>query len=200
MLMTILAILGYIVFGIVLLAGVIAAALGLPGTLIILVDAVIYSAITGWDRVPWWLLLIAGILALIAEGGDGFVAAWGTKAGGGSNKGGFAAMVGAIIGALIGGAVLSPILSLLGLTAGFIGFFVGIVLPPLAGGVAGGFAGAYYFERHTGKPHKEALAAGWGAFAGRMAAGLFKAVIGAMMIAIIVYSIINTAGADAAAG
>ena len=198
MLMGILIVLGYIVFGIVLLAGVIAASLGLPGTLIILIDATIYSAITGWDRIPWWLLLVGAVLCLIAEGGDAFVAAWGTKAGGGSDRAGFAAMVGALIGAILGGIVLSPILSLLGLTGGFIGFLVGIIIPPLGGGIAGGFLGAYHYELRSGKPKKEAMAAGWGAFVGRMAAGLFKAVVAAMMIAVFLYSIITTAGPQAA--
>ncbi len=193
MLMAILVVLGYVVFGLVLLAGIIAATLGLPGTLIILLNTVVYSAVTGWERVPWWLLLIGAVMSLIAEGGDAFVAAWGTKAGGGSNKAGFAAMVGAVTGAIIGGVVLSPILSLLGLTGGVIGFLVGIVLPPLVGGVSGGFLGAYMYELRSGKPKKEAAAAGWGALLGRMAAGLFKAVIGSMMVAIFVYSIISTA-------
>ncbi len=193
MLITILIILGYVVFAVVLVAGVLAAIMGLPGTTLILIDAVVYSAITGWDRLPWWVLLILGIMALIAESSDSLVAALGTKAGGGSSKTSAVVVVGTIIGAVLGGAVLSPILALLGLAGGPIGFVVGVILPPLGGGVAGGFVSAYYYEKHSGKTHNEALRAGWGAFLGRMGAGLMKALVGCVMIAIVIYTIIATA-------
>ncbi len=193
MLMTILIILGYIVFALVLLAGVLAAVMGLPGTTLILIDAIVYSAISGWERLPWWVLLILGVMAVIAESSDSLIAAMGAKAGGGSNKTSAVVLVGTIIGAIVGGAVLSPILSLLGLAGGPIGFLVGIVLPPLVGGLAGGFFSAYYYEKRSGKSREEALQAGWGAFLGRMGAGLMKALVGCVMIAIIIYTIIATA-------
>ncbi len=193
MLITILVILGYILFALVLIAGALAALMGLPGTTLILIDAVVYSAITGWERLPWWVLLILGIMTVIAESSDSLIAALGAKAGGGSNKTSAVVVVGTIVGAILGGAVLSPILALLGLAGGPIGFVVGVILPPLVGGVAGGFLSAYYYEKHSGRNHNEALRAGWGAFLGRMGAGLMKALVGCVMIAIIIYTIIATA-------
>jgi len=193
MLTTILVVLGYIVFALVLIAGIVAAVVGLPGTTLILATSIAYSAITGWQRLPWWVLLILAVMALLAEGSDSFIAAVGTKAGGGSTKTSVIVVVGTVVGAIIGGAVLSPLLSLLGIVGGPIGFVLGVVLPPLAGGVAGGFVSAYYYEKRSGKSHEEAMKAGWGAFLGRMGAGLVKAMVGCVMIAIIVYTIIATA-------
>ncbi len=183
--MTILIVLGYIVFGLVLIAGLICALLGLPGTAIIWFDGLIFAAITGWDRIPWWVLLITGILAIIAEASDGLIAALGTKAGGGTNQTSVVVVIGTAVGALLGGMLLSVPLAPLGVFAP--------IVASLAGALALGFASAYYYERHRGREHKEALKAGWGAFMGRMAAGLFKMIIGGVMTTVFVWSIMATA-------
>jgi len=190
---TILIVIGYIIFGLVLVSGLVGALLGLPGTTIILIDALIYSAITGWDRLPWWMLVILAVLVLLAESSDSLIAALGARAAGGSNKTSIAAVVGILLGAIIGGLVLSPLLGLLGISGGPVGLLVGFVLPPLAGGMAGGFAAAYWYEKHTGKDHTEALQAGWGVLLGRMGAALVKGLVACVMIATIIYSILATA-------
>ncbi len=189
MLTTVLVVLGYIVFGVVLLLGLTATAVGLPGTTLIFLDALVYAAITHWERVPWPVLVVLGIMAIIAESSDSLIAAMGAKAGGGSNRTSAVVVIGTIVGAVVAGAIISPALSLLGLAGGPGGFVIGVLLPPLAGGVTGGFLAAYYYEKRTGKEHEDALRAGWGAFFGRMAAGLIKGLVGCLMIAILIYCI-----------
>jgi len=181
------------VFAAVLLLGLIATVVGLPGTTLIFIDALVYSAITHWERVPWPVLLVLGIMALAAETSDNVIAALGAKAGGGTNTTSVVVVIGTILGAVIAGIIISPLLSLLGLAGGPVGFLVGVILPPLIGGVTGGFFSAYYYEKHTGKQDEDALRAGWGAFFGRIAAGLIKALIGCLMIAIIIYTIATNA-------
>jgi len=177
------------VFAAVLLLGLIATVVGLPGTTLIFIDALVYSAITHWQRVPWPVLLVLAIMALAAETSDSLIAAMGAKAGGGTNKTSVVVVIGTILGAVIAGSIISPLLALLGLAGGPGGFLLGVILPPLLGGVTGGFLSAYYYEKHTGKKDEDALRAGWGAFFGRMAAGLIKGLVGCLMIAIIIYTI-----------
>ena len=56
--LSVLAYIGIIVFVLVLIVGVLATLLGLPGTVLILVDVFVYSAIHGFAQPPWWLWLI----------------------------------------------------------------------------------------------------------------------------------------------
>ncbi|NLJ34909.1 MAG: DUF456 domain-containing protein [candidate division WS1 bacterium] len=190
--LTILVVLGYIIFVALLLTGIVAALLGLPGTVIVWGSALLFSAITHWERVPWWVLVILGLMSVAAELSDSFVAAAGTRAGGGSGKTSLLVIVGTAVGAIVGGLVLSPVLSAFGLLSGPAGFVLGVVVPPLAGGMLGGFLAAYYYEKRSGKSSRDAARAGWGAFAGRLAAGLFKALIAGLMVSIIIYSIMAT--------
>ena len=83
------AVLGYIgvgVFVVVLLGALVLTLLGLPGTVVIVVAAFIYSAATGWSLV-WWLLLVLLGLSVFAELSDNIISAVGVKKYGGSTKG-----------------------------------------------------------------------------------------------------------------
>ncbi|MFO7946574.1 MAG: DUF456 family protein [Armatimonadota bacterium] len=190
---TILAVLGYIIFGFVLLTGLVSALLGLPGTAIIALDAVVYSAVTGFERIPWWVLVILVVLSIFAESVDSVIAGAGAKVAGGSGSTSVAAVVGTIAGAALAGLGLTPLLSSLGLLGGVGGFLIGAIIPPLLGGVAGGYLGAYIYERKTGSEHSKAVAAGWGALLGRLGAGLARGLVGVIMVVVIIYTIFATA-------
>jgi len=170
-----LAALGYLgvgVFVVVLLAGVILTLLGLPGTILIVVDALIYSAATGW-RIPWWALATLLGLSVIAEISDNLVSALGVKRYGGTTKGMVWALFGGIVGALALGAVLGPPLGL-----------IGAVVAPILGGIIGGFGGAYWYERRQGRSQEEARRAGFGAMLGRVMGTVLKAVIAGIMVVV----------------
>ncbi|MFP3903739.1 MAG: DUF456 family protein [Armatimonadota bacterium] len=191
--MTILVVLGYILFGFVLLTGLVSTLLGLPGTAIIALDALVYSAITGFERIPWWVLVILVVLSILAEGTDSLIAGAGAKMAGGSGRTSVAAVIGTIAGAALAGFGLTPLLGALGLLGGVAGFFVGAIIPPLLGGVAGGYLGAYLYERKRGSDHQKAVTAGWGALLGRLGAGLARGLVGVIMVIVIIYTIFATA-------
>ncbi len=186
--LTILSYLGFALFGIVLLLGILATLVGLPGTVLILANAVIFSAIHGFDKPPWPVLVILLTISIVAETADNIFSALGTKTGGGSNRTSLWALIGGVAGAIVG-ANFSAILGALGLAGGVAGIIFGVVLPPLLLAMAGGFLAAYVYELRTGKESVEARKAGWGALVGRLAGVLSKAVLATIMVAIILVSI-----------
>ncbi len=186
--LTILSYLGIVLFVAVLFVGVLATLVGLPGTVLILADVVVFSAVHGFDKPPWWLLAILVVISVVAETADNIFSALGTKAGGGSTRTSLWALIGGVAGAILG-ANLSPALGLLGLTGGVAGVIFGVLLPPLLLATAGGFLAAYVYELRTGREPPEARKAGWGALAGRLAGVLSKTVLASVMVALILTSV-----------
>lgn len=172
----VLAILGYVgiaVFVAALLTGALMALLGLPGTVLIWLTAVVYSAATGWT-LPLWLLGVLLGMSLFAEISDNVISALGVKRFGGSTRGMVWALVGGISGALVVGLALGPVVPV-----------VGPVIAPIAGGLAGGFTGGYLYERRQGLSVQEARRAGVGAMLGRVAGVMLKSVLAAIMVAVV---------------
>ena len=179
-LLSVLAYIGIVVFVLVLILGVLATLLGLPGTVLILVDSFVYSAIHGFAKPPWWLLVILLGISVVAETSDGLLSMLSVKKFGGGTKTSLWALGGGVAGAIIGG-LLSPLFGLLGP--------LGVILPPIAGALLGGYFAGYYCELRQGKSPPDARRAGWGAVVGRLAAGLMKALLGSVMIALTLWSI-----------
>jgi len=172
----VLAFLGVAAFVAVLFAGALMTLLGLPGTIVIVLDALVYSAATGW-RIPWWVLVILLGIALVAEVSDNLISAAGVKKYGGSTAGMIWAIIGGLAGAMAAGWVLGVLLPV-----------AGAIVGPILGGLVGGFYGGYWYERHQGKPADEAAQAGKGAVFGRLAGALMKSVLAAVMIIIALLS------------
>ncbi len=183
-LVTVLTYLGTVVFVITLFVGVLATLVGLPGTALILLDTIIFSACHSFQRPPWWFLLILLVLSILAEVSDNLLSALGVKAGGGSSRTSLWALIGGVVGAIVG-ANFSPVLSLLGMTGGLAGVVFGVIVPPLALAAVGGFLASYICELRTGKSPVEARKAGWAALVGRLAGVLFKVVVASVMVAIV---------------
>ena len=181
---SVLVVLGYIVFVLVLVAGVLATLVGLPGSVLILADAVVFSAFTHWRTPNWKVLVVLALISLVAETSDNLVSAAGVKQGGGSGKTGVWAMLGGIGGALVG-SWLSPLLGLLGVGGGIAGFVFGALLPPLAMAMVGGYLAAYWYERRQGRSEADARKAGAGALVGRLLGGMAKGLLAAIMAAIL---------------
>ncbi len=186
--MHILGIVGTVFFVIVLLLGFIASVLGLPGTVLILVASAVYSACTGFDVIPWGLLLVLLGLAVVAETADNVLQSIGSKRYGTSTRGMFAAVLGGLLGAVLGG-FFAPLLGAIGLPLGPAGGVALSLLAPIAGAFAGGFLGAWAYELRAGRPKEEALRAGWGALIGRTLGIVLKLGISGVMIALVLWRV-----------
>lgn len=151
--MTPLEIGGLTLFILVLLIGAFSILFGLPGTVIILIDALVYASVTGFERIGFKILITLLVLSILAELADFAVGMAGAVKFGASRK----AIWASIIGSLIGAMLLAPFLLGLGAVAG--GFF-------------GGFAGVLTVELLRRNRLKPSLRAAWGAILGR-AAGIF---------------------------
>lgn len=185
---TALIVLSYIVFCLVLLAGVLMAALGLGGTFVILADVLIFAACNHFERPHWVVLVVLAVICVIAETSDNFFSLLATKYGGGSSRTGLWAMGGGLVGALAGGA-LAPVIGSLGLLGGVVGFLIGVVIVPLAGALAGGYFAAYWYETQQGRTPEEAKRAGKGAVIGRLIGGAAKGLFAVLMVAITLYAV-----------
>ncbi len=172
------ALAGNLIFALFLLVGLLATVLGLPGTIVIAMDAFVYGALTGFERMPWWLVVILFACAAVAETVDNVLSAWTVRRYEGSARGMFGAVVGGIVGALCGGALGGG----LGAVFGPVIWAVMFVVGPLAGALALSFAGSLLAEKSTGAGWPEALRAASGAFVGRVLGVLVKVVLAAIMV------------------
>lgn len=183
-LLAVLTYLGVALFVLVLFLGVLATLIGLPGTVLIMIDAFVFSAVGGFEKPPWGVLIILLIMSVVAETADNLVSALGVKVGGGSNRTSLWALIGGVVGAVVG-VNFSPILGALGLAGGLAGIILGVIVAPLIFATAGGFLAAYSYELHTGKDRPAARKAGWSALVGRLVGVLSKAVLAIMMVALV---------------
>ncbi len=180
----VLAVIGTVIFVIVLLLGFLAVLVGLPGTILILVASVVYSACTGFEMIPWWMLLILLGLTVTAEVADSILSAIGAKRYGTSTKGQLTAIAGGVIGAIIGGSA-SPLLGAIGLAGGPVASVALVLGGPIVGSFLGGFGGAWLYEVWAGRGSDDAVRAGWGAIVGRTIGVLLKCAIAGVMLALV---------------
>jgi uncharacterized protein YqgC (DUF456 family) len=152
---------GLTLFILVLLFGAYSVLFGLPGTVIILIDAALYAAATGFERIGFKVLLTLLILSILAELADFAVGMAGAVKFGASR---------------IGAALLAPFLLGLGAIAGgFLGAFTGILIVEL-------------LNRNRLKP---TLRVAWGALLGRAAGICVKEVFALIMVVITLTGIYN---------
>lgn len=154
---------GLSIFILILFAGIFSIAFGAPGTIVILIDVILYAVITGFERIGILLILLLIVISLLAESLD---FALGMKGGAhfGITKRG---IVASFIGSIIGAAVLTPVLF------GF-GTVIGIFL--------GGFAGFLIAEMIRQANLKSALRADYGTIMKRITGTLVKGFCALIMI------------------
>jgi hypothetical protein len=92
---------GFTVFILILFAGIFLNLFGLPGTVVIFFDVLLYAIFTGFDRVGWQMILFLLISAVAAETIDFFLVMGETPQPAASRKSIGAAALGAITGALL---------------------------------------------------------------------------------------------------
>jgi uncharacterized protein YqgC (DUF456 family) len=156
---------GLTIFILVLLIGFFSILMGLPGTLVILFNVLVYALVTGFDKIGFKILLVLIVISAIAESLEFLMGITWAKRYGTSKRGIAASLVGGVIGALL----LTPVF--LGLGA-LIGSFLGALL------------GAFVVEILNQKDLKPAFRAGVGAMMGRMTGLFAKGLCGLAMVII----------------
>jgi uncharacterized protein YqgC (DUF456 family) len=125
-------------------------ALGLPGTWIYLAVVGLWKIFHDALPISWTVILIAFVIATIAEVIEFTLAARYTSRYGGSRRAGWGAIIGGVIGAVVGVPV--PV--------------VGSII----GSFAGAFIGALAAEYSVHQRHADAGRVAWGALVGRVMA------------------------------
>jgi uncharacterized protein YqgC (DUF456 family) len=149
--------------GLIVLVGLIGTVLPvIPGTVLILIGALLYALGEGFHSVGWPTLAILGLLTLVATTAD----VW-------------ASSVGAKIGGASGWSVV----------LGLIGGMVGLVLFSLPGAILGAILAVVLTEIVRQDDWKKALKAGSGWLVGWVLSTLLQLGIGLTMIAILVWQI-----------
>jgi uncharacterized protein YqgC (DUF456 family) len=182
-------IVGLVVVFLVLALGLLTMLLGLPGSILIFLDALIYGACTGFEKVTWGTLAILFVLMVAAETLDNVLGLAGARRAGAAGSSQFLCLLGGIVGAVLGGQIL-PLLGALGLGLGPVGAVVLILVGPLTGAFVGAAVATYYWERRLGKPRKQARAVAKATVIGRAAGTLLKFAIGVVMAAIVVAAVL----------
>jgi len=161
---------GLTIFILVLLIGFFTTLLGLPGTIVILLDALVYALVTGFERIGFGILLALVAISALAESLEFlFGVTWARRYG--TSKRGIAASV---FGGIVGAVLLTPVL--LGLGA-------------LIGSFLGALAGAFAVELLSQQELKPAARAGFGALMGRLAGLFAKGACGLAMVIITLMAI-----------
>jgi len=119
---------GLTIFILVLVAGIFSTLLGMPGTVIILIDTILYAICTGFERIGFKILILLLFISILAEALDFALGMVGTTRYGTSKRSIWAGLIGSLIGATI----MTPILLGFGTILGsFLGGFAGILIVEL---------------------------------------------------------------------
>ena len=115
---------GINIFILVIFGGMFSILFGLPGTVIILFDAILYAAFTGFNKTSFKILIILLLLSLVAEALDFTLGSNNTV----KLETSASAIWVSLIGAFIGAIIMTPILLGLGTIIGcFLGGFLAVV-------------------------------------------------------------------------
>ena len=153
------------VFVVILFVGLFSIIFGLPGTFLILGDVIIYSWITGFEKIGFKIIIALVFISLLAETIDFLLGIAGVRRYGSSKT----SVILSIIGGIIGAILMTPVL--LGL-----GAVIGVFL----GGFVGAFLGEYLEQRKL----RPAVRAGYGALIGRITGILVKGSLAIVMVVI----------------
>jgi uncharacterized protein YqgC (DUF456 family) len=115
---------GLTLFIIVLIVGLFMTVFSLPGTVVIMIDVLLYALVTHFSQIGVGMLLLLAVITLVAEAADIALGMAGATTFGFSGRAVWAAVAAACLGA----AMLTPFLLGLGVFLGvFLGGFVGLL-------------------------------------------------------------------------
>lgn len=134
----------------------------LPGVPLIFAAAALYGILTGFEEISFNLLLIFTGLTVISLVFDYFANYFSVKKMGGGTAGAFGAVIGLLVGIFVHWSAI-------------------IIFP---------FLFAVVFELIAGRRGGKALRAGTGAFVGLLFGGLFRFIIGCVMIGIFIWKVL----------
>lgn len=135
----------------------------LPGIPLIYLGYIIFGLGTHWQHYGSPAMIFWGLITALTVFLDYYAGALGAKKFGASRAGIWGSIIGGVLGII------------------FLGF-IGLVAGPFLGAVAG--------ELMAGKSRNNAWKAGWGTFIGFLAGGLFKIIIGIIMIGMFLWWLI----------
>ena len=163
--MTPLEITGLSLFILILFAGIFSIIFGIPGTIIILIDIIMYAFVTGFEKIGIPLIAILIAITILAEGLDFVLGISGAAQLGITKR----VVLISALSSLAGAMILTPVFFGLGAV-------MGIFL--------GGFACVLMFELLHQSKLKPALRSGYSALLGRVAGTLAKGFFALVMIII----------------
>lgn len=163
--MTPLEIAGLSLFILILFAGIFSIIFGIPGTIIILIDIIMYAFVTGFEKIGIPLIAILIAITILAEGLDFVLGISGAAQLGITKR----IVLISALSSLAGAMILTPVFFGLGAV-------MGIFL--------GGFACVLMFELLHQSKLKPALRSGYSALLGRVAGTLAKGFFALVMIII----------------
>ncbi len=163
----IVSLLGFVLFNISLLVGLVLIPVGLPGSWLILLTSFLFAALTGFEDLTRNVLLLLGAMAVMGEAIEFLLGVFVAKKFGATKYGLWGAFFGGIVGGVFGTALV-----------------------PLAGSVVGAmfgaFMGAFILECFQELRTEDRLRAGLGALIGRVIATTMKLGIGFVMVVVII--------------
>ncbi len=134
----------------------------LPGTVIILLAALVYALAEGFQAVGWPTLLVLGVLTIIATSADIWASSVGAKVGGASGWSVVAGLIGGLAGFLV-----------FNLPGSIIGAILAVLLTEIV---------------RVGDP-RQALRAGSGWMLGWLLSAVLQLVIGLIMVAVFTWQV-----------
>lgn len=164
------AIVGWILFVLGWIVGILVIPFGIPGTFLIVIDAFIFALVSGFQSITWGFLGVLLGLSILVELVEFFLGAAAARKYGSSKWG----MWGAIIGGFIGALWATPFSPILG---------------TIFGAFIGAFIGAFVFEFIRFSDSARALRAGWGAFLGAFTGRLLKLLVAIIMVVLIAFRV-----------
>jgi uncharacterized protein YqgC (DUF456 family) len=153
---------GFVVFILLLFAGIYLSLFGLPGTILIFLDVLVYVLLTDHIQAGWKILLFLMVLAILAEAVDFWAASTNihkTKVTGGS-------LWGAAIGAGAGMIILTPVFWGPGAWGGF-----------FLGGLAGLLITEWFHQSQLKSPDQATKSAFFAMIGQKMLKGFFSVVM-----------------------
>lgn len=168
--MAILAVIGWTLFVIAIIAGLMLDLVGLFGNWIILLAAVAAYAATGFVHWGIWVMVLLVGFAIVGEVLESVAAGFGAARYGGGRGAIVASLIGSIAGAVFG----TPLMPIVG---------------TLLGACAGAFGGAMLHEWLLMRQHPgTAMKTGFGAALGRVAGMFAKLIVGIVMVLLLVFT------------
>jgi uncharacterized protein YqgC (DUF456 family) len=156
--------------------------LTLPGNWLIVSFAALFAWLLPAEDgrgITWTTVAVLLVLAVFGEVIEFAAGAAGAARQGASRRAIALSMLGAMVGSIVGLAIGAPVP------------IIGSLVMAVVGGAMGAFGGAYLGEAWKGRPEEHRVAAGRGAFAGRIWGTVGKLAAGAVMLAIVAWDALN---------